>query len=73
MAWQGQVLRVDLTGKRCAADDTLPRRILDEPLTSGSAKGAVCPLDAMLPAYYEQCGWSADGVPSNATLACLGL
>ena len=56
-----------------AADDTLPRRILEEPLISGSAKGAVCPLDVMLPAYYEQRGWSADGVPSNATLDRLGL
>ncbi len=56
-----------------AADDTLPKRILEEPLTSGSAKGEVCRLDAMLSAYYEQRGWDSAGRPSSATLARLDL
>lgn len=54
-------------------DDTLPRRILEEPAPSGVAKGMVSGLKTMLPEYYRQRGWSEDGVPSAETLARLGL
>ncbi len=54
-------------------DDTLPKRILEEPADVGTAKGLVCRLDEMLPEYYELCGWDGDGVPKKETLARLGL
>jgi aldehyde:ferredoxin oxidoreductase len=56
-----------------AADDTLPKRLLEEPAPGGSAKGKVCELDVMLPEYYEARGWTEDGVPSKETLERLGL
>ncbi len=55
------------------ADDTLPKRILEEPADVGTAKGLVCKLDEMLPEYYELCGYDADGVPTKETLDRLGL
>ena len=55
------------------ADDTLPKRILEEPADVGTAKGLVCRLGEMLPEYYELCGWDAEGVPKKETLARLGL
>ncbi|NKB36434.1 MAG: aldehyde ferredoxin oxidoreductase [Gammaproteobacteria bacterium] len=55
------------------SDDTLPQRILKEPAPSGSAKGLVCRLDEMLPAYYELRGWDGKGVPYASTLQRLGL
>jgi len=55
------------------ADDTLPKRILEEPAPSGAAKGLVCKLDEMLPRYYDARGWSPEGVPTSETLKRLGL
>ncbi|UCH41601.1 MAG: aldehyde ferredoxin oxidoreductase family protein [Gammaproteobacteria bacterium] len=54
-------------------DDTLPKRILEEPADVGTAKGLVCRLDEMLPEYYEINGWDAEGVPTGETLQRLGL
>lgn len=54
-------------------DDTLPKRILEEPAPSGVAKGLVSQLPAMLPEYYKQRGWSEDGRPTAATLQRLGM
>jgi aldehyde:ferredoxin oxidoreductase len=57
-------------------DDTLPYRVMNEPIPEGPAKGRYCPretLDAMLDEYYELRGWSADGVPSDEKLTELGL
>lgn len=56
-----------------AKDDTLPKRLLTEPATSGPAKGRVNDLGKMLPEYYQLRGWTPDGVPSNETVARLGL
>ncbi|NIP45262.1 MAG: aldehyde ferredoxin oxidoreductase [Gammaproteobacteria bacterium] len=56
-----------------AADDTLPKRLLEVPAPSGVAKGKVCQLDIMLPEYYEARGWTKDGVPSEQTRKRLGL
>ena len=44
--------------------DTLPPRLLQEPLPSGAAKGRVARLDDMLGEYYEVRGWNADGIPT---------
>ncbi len=56
-----------------AKDDTLPKRLLEVPAPSGTAKGRVAELGKMLPEYYAARGWTADGIPSNETLARLGL
>ncbi|MCP4717507.1 MAG: aldehyde ferredoxin oxidoreductase, partial [Deltaproteobacteria bacterium] len=54
-------------------DDTLPKRLLEEPLPLGGPKGQVCRLGDMLPEYYELRGWDTEGVPSREKLAALGL
>lgn len=55
------------------ADDTLPKRVLEEPAQSGAGKGHVAEIDKMLPEYYELRGWSADGEPTSQTMSRLGL
>jgi len=40
------------------ADDTLPWRVLNEPLADGPSKGAVVNLEPMLDEYYEVRGWN---------------
>ena len=55
------------------ADDTLPKRMLEVPAPSGNAEGKVSELAKMLPEYYQVRGWTADGRPTNETLARLGL
>ncbi len=55
------------------ADDTLPQRLLKEPHKSGPSAGIVVNLDAMLPVYYRERGWSVDGVPTREKLAELRL
>lgn len=54
-------------------DDTLPPRLLKDPLPSGPAKGKVCELDVMLPEYYQVRGWDEEGVPTGDKLTALGL
>ena len=55
------------------ADDSLPKRLLEEPHKSGPSKGVTVNLDAMLPIYYEERGWDSEGVPSKEKLTELGL
>ena len=55
------------------ADDTLPPRMLHEPIPSGPSKGAVNKLPEMLPEYYSLRGWDAHGVPTPDKLAELAL
>jgi aldehyde:ferredoxin oxidoreductase len=50
------------------ADDTLPKRMLEEPLPDGPAKGHVVELDVMLPEFYQLRGWDENGVPTDAKL-----
>ncbi len=56
-----------------AADDTLPKRLLEEPIPAGPAKGQVNRLGEMLPEYYRLRGWDEQGVPTREKLAELGL
>ena len=56
-----------------AKDDTLPKRMLEEPMPDGPAKGMVVHLDEMLPEYYRLRGWSPEGVPTSLKLQELGL
>ncbi len=56
------------------ADDTLPPRLLQEPLPDGPNRGEVNRLHEMLEEFYAACGWDpATGVPTPATLTALGL
>ncbi len=55
------------------ADDTLPPRMLNEPVPSGFAKGGVAELDVMIPQYYEIRGWDPNGVPTKDKIDALGL
>jgi len=54
-------------------DDSLPPRIVEEPMPDGPAKGMVCHLDEMLTAYYELRGWDQNGIPRDEKLTELGL
>ncbi|MFA0887831.1 MAG: aldehyde ferredoxin oxidoreductase family protein [Synergistales bacterium] len=54
-------------------DDTIPPRLLNEPIPTGPAKGKVSRLPEMLPGYYEVRGWDEAGVPTDAKLEELGL
>ena len=49
-----------------ARDDTLPYRMLHEPTFRHMTSGH--PLDQLLPKYYKNRGWDADGVPTPRTL-----
>ncbi|MCK4405682.1 MAG: aldehyde ferredoxin oxidoreductase family protein [Hadesarchaea archaeon] len=53
-------------------DDTLPRRLLEEPMPEGPSKGHVVKLGAMLDEYYALRGWK-DGKPTPQKLKELGL
>ncbi len=56
------------------ADDTLPPRLLEEPMPEGPAKGEKVNLDPLLNAYYEYRGWDKDtGIPTKEKLKELGL
>lgn len=54
-------------------DDTLPRRMLQEPLDSGGAKGQVVELDQMLEEYYKFMNWDENGRPTKQVVEELGL
>jgi aldehyde:ferredoxin oxidoreductase len=54
-------------------DDTLPDRLLKDPIPEGPAKGHVSQLDQMLGEYYEQRGWDTEGNPKDDKLKELGL
>jgi aldehyde:ferredoxin oxidoreductase len=70
--WNVQKL-FNLKAGLTAADDTLPKRFLEEPAPGGPGKGLVVDLDKMLKDYYELRGWDKNGVPTPAKLAELGL
>ena len=58
------------------ADDTLPPRLLSEPLPDGVAAGVgltQSDLDMMIAAYYQARGWDPDGSIPNEKLDELGL
>ncbi len=59
--------------KAGSTEDTLPPRMLHEPLPDGPAKGRVVELDKMLPEFYQLRGWDAQGWPTKEKLAELGL
>ena len=57
-------------------DDTLPPRILDEPLPDGAGAGVSLSredLEMMRAAYYDARGWTAEGMIPDGKLGELGL
>jgi len=54
-------------------DDTLPPRMLQEPMNEGPAKGQVVELEEMLSDFYILRGWDDNGVPAEEKLRELGL
>jgi aldehyde:ferredoxin oxidoreductase len=58
------------------ADDTLPARVLTEPLPTGVAAGTTLTtpeLAGMIASYYTARGWTAEGAIPATKLATLGL
>ena len=56
-----------------ADDDTLPERVLNEPVAEGPSAGFTVKLGPMLQEYYEFRGWDEQGVPLPQTLQDLQL
>jgi len=56
-----------------STEDTLPPRMLNEPLPEGPGKGRVVDLEVMLPEFYAYRGWDDKGWPTKEKLAELGL
>jgi aldehyde:ferredoxin oxidoreductase len=54
-------------------DDSLPPRMLKEPMPEGPAKGLVHELNEMLPEYYDFRGWDKNGIPLAEKLETLGI
>jgi aldehyde:ferredoxin oxidoreductase len=54
-------------------DDTLPKRLLNEPITEGPSQGWVSKLEPMLKEYYRGRGWDEYGIPKLQKLADLEL
>ena len=55
------------------ADDTLPDRLLNEPVAKGPSEGFVAKLEPMLEEYYAFRGWDENGVPKPEKLKELSL
>lgn len=56
-----------------SSHDTLPKRLLKEPIPEGPSKGCVHKLSELLPEYYTVRGWDKNGIPTEDTLKKLGL
>ncbi|WP_425058989.1 putative oxidoreductase YdhV [Sporomusa carbonis] len=57
-------------------DDSLPERIMTEPLAAGGSKGSYISreeLSTMLDEYYAERDWTKDGLPTPEKLIELGL
>ncbi|GLI47461.1 aldehyde ferredoxin oxidoreductase family protein [Methanoculleus bourgensis] len=54
-------------------DDTLPPRLLKEPLTEGAPKGRVWEREPLLDEYYSVRGWDREGRPTPEKLRDLGI
>ena len=56
-----------------AKDDTLPQRLLKDPIKTGPSKGNLSKLPEMLPEYYHLRGWDKNGIPGEEKLKDLSL
>jgi aldehyde:ferredoxin oxidoreductase len=53
--------------------DTMPERILKEPVPREPSKGQIFELDALLKDYYKSRSWNERGIPTKEKLVELGL
>ena len=65
--------RFNLAAGFTGADDRLPQRTTTEPAVGGAADGQVADIGTMLEEYYALRGWDESGIPTETTLARLGL
>ncbi len=56
-----------------AADDTLPKRFLEEEMNTGFSKNKTVPLKQMLVNYYQARDWDLNGIPTSDGLTKLDL
>jgi len=54
-------------------EDKLPSRLLNDPISDGPSKGHVHRLPELLPKYYQERGWTEEGIPAEAKLAQLAI
>jgi len=57
-------------------DDTLPKRLMEEPIKAGLSKGAIYSkdqLDQLLEEYYGLNGYDHNGIPTRSRLEELGI
>jgi len=54
-------------------DDTLPERFLNFTIPGEERVHMIAPIESLLAEYYSLRGWDSDGIPTNETLARLGL
>jgi len=71
--WNAERLFNLKAGLNPLKDDTLPKRLTDEPMPEGPNKGHVVRLKEMLPRYYALRGWNEDGIIPEEKLKELGL
>jgi len=55
------------------ADDTLPKRLLEDGIVDGPSKGNIHSLAELLPEYYALRGWDENGIPTDERLEQLGV
>ncbi|MFA9423864.1 MAG: aldehyde ferredoxin oxidoreductase family protein [Sedimentibacter sp.] len=55
------------------SQDTLPKRLLEDPIKEGPSKGHVNRLSETLPEYYKVRGWTENGLPTQEKLESLGI
>ncbi|WP_313346623.1 aldehyde ferredoxin oxidoreductase family protein [Sedimentibacter sp.] len=55
------------------SQDTLPKRLLEDPVPSGPSKGWLSKLSETLPLYYKARGWTEGGLPTDKKLESLGI
>jgi aldehyde:ferredoxin oxidoreductase len=53
--------------------DTIPERLLKNPMPRAPAKGQIFELDKLLKDYYRVRGWNERGIPTREKLVELGL
>jgi aldehyde:ferredoxin oxidoreductase len=53
--------------------DTLPKRLLEDPIPDGPSKGHVHRLAELLPQYYKERGWNTEGIPTEGKLSELQI
>jgi len=54
-------------------EDTLPTRILEDPIPAGPSQGHTVPLNTILPMYYKTRGWDQEGNVPDSLKTKLGL